>query len=260
MLSAMSYNTDINILGGIPDYQLLYVALPILLNDESNLKEILISNNEFNFRTERSRQRFLTVLKSALVSDNEKINMLASNLFTFFKNDVQSQALLFFWLFSINNKLFYELNRDVYFKFYFQGRMEFPKEDVIAYLKDLISRTPDLKDRWSDKTIDTVAYKYLSVLKKLHLLKGSKKKTFELVSVSDKLFAVFLNLYSYMDKTKSNFLKDEFAAFSFIPQDNLIERIKRVAKKDWINMSFAGNNLKIEKAYEPKDIINGIFG
>lgn len=255
----MNYNTDINILGGIPDYQLLYVALPILVKDESNLREILINNNEFNFRTERSRQRFLTVLKSALISDNDKINELASNMFETLKNDEPSQALLFFWLFSINNRLFYELNRDVYFKFYFQGRMEFPKEDVIAYLKDLISRTPELKGKWSESTIDTIAYKYLSVLKKLHLLKGSRKKTFELVSISDKLFAVFLHLYSYMDKKKSNFFEDEFAVFSFISEDNLVERIKRVAKKDWINMSMAGNNLKIEPAFEPNEITDGIF-
>ena len=255
----MKYNTDINILGSIPDYQLLYVALPILVEDEAKLREVLIYNNEFNFRTERSRQRFLTVLKSALISDNDIINELASNMFETLKNDEPSQALLFFWLFSINNKLFYELNRDVYFKFYFQGRMEFPKEDVIAYLKDLISRTPELKGKWSESTIDTIAYKYLSVLKKLHLLKGSRKKTFELVSVSDKLFAVFLHLYSYAEKKKFNFLEDEFASFSFISEDSLVERIKKVAKKDWINMSMAGNNLKIEPAFEPNEITDGIF-
>ncbi|GHC46787.1 BrxA family protein [Ulvibacter litoralis] len=256
----MNYNTDINILGGIPNYQLLYIGLPLLISNEASLKQVLVSKNEYNFRTERSRQRFLTLLKSALISDNEKINMLASNLFQFLKDDEPSQALLFFWLFSLNNKLFYELNRDVYLKFYFQGRMEFPKEDVIAYLKDLISRTPELKGRWSDNTIDTIAYKYLSVLKKLHLLKGSRKKTFELVNVNDKMLAVYLNLYSYLKNTKSNFLDDEFSSFSFTPKENLVERIKRVAKKDWIIMNFAGSNLKIENAYEPNDIINGIFG
>jgi hypothetical protein len=48
------------------------------------------------------------------------------------------KTVLFFWLFSMNNKLFFELNRDVFLKYYFQGKTH-QEEAVIAY-KDLISR------------------------------------------------------------------------------------------------------------------------
>ena len=37
----MHYNTVINIIGSIPDYHLIYEALPLLLNDPKELKNIL---------------------------------------------------------------------------------------------------------------------------------------------------------------------------------------------------------------------------
>lgn len=59
----MHYNTDINIIGSIPDYHLIYTALPLLLDNPKELENILVTNNEFDFRTEKSRKRFLSVSK-----------------------------------------------------------------------------------------------------------------------------------------------------------------------------------------------------
>ena len=188
----MKYNTDINILGGIPDYHLIYTALPLLINNEEKLHRILVENNEFNFRTERSRKRFLSVLRSAFISDNKEIDELTAITIDYLKNDENSQAIILFWLFSINNPLFYELNRDVFLKYYFQGRTDLPKDIIIAYLKDLISRTPELKGKWSEKTIDTVAYKYLSILKKLI----AQKKIF-MMKCTQRIY-VYLNWKIYI--------------------------------------------------------------
>ena len=99
----MHYNTDINIIGSIPDYHLIYKALPLLLSDPKELENILVINNEFDFRTEKSRKRFLSVLNSAFVSKNKTIDELASVLMLYFKNDENAQALLLFWLFNTNN-------------------------------------------------------------------------------------------------------------------------------------------------------------
>src|SRR5690606_24812728 len=147
--------------------------------------ESLVKNNEFDFRTERSRIRFFTLLKSAFISDNAQINELSTQLIQNLGNDEKSRALVLFWLFSLNNRLFYELNRDVFLSYFFQGRAELPKADVIAYVKDKIATNEEMKGRWTESTINTVAYKYLSVLKRLHLLEGVKKKTFCFVRVSD---------------------------------------------------------------------------
>jgi hypothetical protein len=250
----MQYNTDINIIGSIPDYHLIYKALPLLLNDPKELENILVTNNEFDFRTEKSRKRFLSVLNSAFVSKNKTIDELASALMLNFKSDENAQAVLLFWLFSMNNQLFFELNRDLFLKYYFQGRAELPKEAVIAYIKDLISRVDDLKGKWSEITIDTIASKYLTILKKLKLLEGNQKKKFTLIRVSDELLAVFIHLIDLLENRKGNFLEDDFLGFTFISKDNILERLKRIGKKDWVKINFNG-----EPVFNNNNIIDGIF-
>ena len=254
-----SYNTDINIIGSIPDYHLIYIALPLLLDNQKELETILVANNEFDLRTEKSRKRFLSALNSAFVSKNKVIDELASSLMLHFKNDENAQALFLFWLFSINNKLFFELNRDLFLRYYFQGRAELPKESVIAYIKDLISREDELKGKWSEITIETIASKYLTILKKLKLLEGNQKKKFTLVRVSDELLAVFIHLIDLSKNRKGNFLEDDFLGFTFIPKENILDRLKRIGKKDWVKLNFNGVSLQVEPVFNNNNIINGIF-
>jgi hypothetical protein len=255
----MHYNTDINIIGSIPDYHLIYKALPLLLNDPKELETILVTNNEFDFRTEKSRKRFLSALNSAFVSKNKTIDELASALMLNFKSDENAQAVLLFWLFSMNNKMFFELNRDVFLKYYFQGRAELPKEAVIAYIKDLISRVDDLNGKWSEITIGTIASKYLTILKKLKLLEGNQKKKFTLIRVSDELLAVFIHLINLLENRKGNFLEDDFLGFTFISKENILDRLKRIGKKDWIKLNFNGVTLQVEPVFNNNNIIDGIF-
>lgn len=255
----LMYNTDINILGGIPDYSLIYTALPLLVEGKEDLRESLVKNNEFDFRTERSRKRFFTLLKSAFIHEDPEINELASKLIQHLENDEKSRALILFWLFSLNNRLFYELNRDVFLKYFFQGRVEFPKTDVIAYLKDKIASKQEMKGKWTDSTINTVAYKYLSVLKKLHILEGVKKKTFCFVRVSDEMLAAFVHFYSYSHRRNTNVLKDDFFSFSFVSKEDALSRLKKLGKKDWIKINQTGTTLKLEGVYEPNQLIDGIF-
>lgn len=255
----MSYNTDINIIGSIPDYHLIYVALPLLIANPSELENILVTNNEFEFRTEKSRKRFLSVLNSAFVNKDKSINELSSELIVHYKNDEISKAILLFWLFSINNKLFYEINRDVFLKYYFQGRAELPKDAIIAYIKDLIGKNASLKGKWSEITIDTIASKYLTVLKKLHLLEGNQKKRYCHIKISDELLAVFIHLTSSLENKKYNFLEDELMNFTFIPKESILDRLKKIGKKDWIKMNYTGTALNVEASFTTNNIINGIF-
>ncbi len=175
------------------------------------------------------------------------------------KNDETTQATILFWLFSINNKLFFELNRDVFLKYYFQGRAELPKDAVIAYIKDLISRVDELKGKWSEITIDTIASKYLTILKKLKLVEGNQKKKFILNRISDEQLVVFIHLINLLENTKANFLEDDFLSFTFISKDNILDRLKRIGKKNWIKLNFNGVTLQVEPVFNNNSIIDGIF-
>lgn len=166
---------------------------------------------------------------------------------------------MLFWIFSMNNRLFYEMNRDVYLKFYFQGRAELPMPEVLAYLKELVNQNPELKDRWSEKTIRTIASKYLTILKKFGLLEGGQKKSFNYVSVSDEMLALFVHLHKLREPQEKNLLEDEFFPFSFVSKETLLDRMKRLGKKGWINMNYTGTTLRAAGVFGPNEIIDGIF-
>lgn len=254
----MKYNTDINILGSIPDYHLIFKALPLLYAKDARLNQILVTDNEFELRTEKSRKRFLSLLTSAFVNKNKAVNDFAGKLLDEEITLESENGIILFWLFSINNQLFNELNNRVFLKLYYQGRAELPTTEVEAYLKDLISRTPELKSKWSDKTVKTIASKYLTLLKKLNLLEGSRKKSFCFIRISDEQIVYLIHLYTLLNQQGSNFLEHDFAKWMFISNDALVERLKKVAKKDWIKMNYTGVALKVESALDTNTIINGI--
>lgn len=233
--------------------------MPLLLTNKVEVENILVTNNEFDFRTEKSRKRFLSALNSAFISKNKNINELAAELIVYLKNDEASKAVILFWLFSINNKLFFDLNKDVFLKYYYQGRAELPKETVIAYIKDLIGKNAELKGKWSEITIDTIASKYLTILKKLHLLEGHQKKRYCHIKITDELLAVFIHMIGLLESKKFNFLEDELIAFTFISKDSILDRLKKIGKKDWIKMNYTGTSLNVEASFNTNNIINGIY-
>ena len=255
----MNYNTDINIVGSIHDYHLIYKALPLLISKEDKLIQILVKDNEFNLRTEKSRKRFLSVLNSAFVNEDEAINDFVGEIIGSKDLDEKSKAIFLFWVFSINNELFRELNNLLFLKYYFQGRAEFPAKDVVAYLKDLIARTEELKGRWSENTIGTIASKYLTVLKKLNLLEGTQKKSFCFIRVSDQLIVCLIHIYNLMNQQGANFLDHEFSQWMFISKDSILERLKKISKKDWIKINYTGSTLRVESVFNKNNIIDGIF-
>ena len=254
----MKYNTDINIIGSIPDYHLIYSALP-LLEKGDDLFNSLVVNNEYNFRTEKSRKRFLFSLNSAFITNNIELNNFIKILLEHFNGDEKSQALILFWNFSINNQLFFDITKDVFLKYYYQGRIELPKNDVEAYLKDLIHSNEELKGKWSKKTIETISSKYLTVLKKLHILEGSRKKLFCFVRVSDEMLAIFIHLYLCRNDRNHNLIEDDFSIFGFVSKEQLLERLKVIGRKDWIKMNYTGSIRRVENVFNSKNIINGLF-
>ena len=60
-------NSDINIIGGIPDFGLIEASLKHFTNgkDQLELSELVVTNNAFDFRTESARKRFLAAVRGA---------------------------------------------------------------------------------------------------------------------------------------------------------------------------------------------------
>jgi len=242
----MKYNTDINIIGSIPDYELIYKAIELFSTNNEELENLIIKDNQFDFRTEKSRKRFLAAVHSAFldfVSDDHKellIKLFKSNL------SIRSKQMILFWQFTSTNKLFFEITKNVFIKAYFSGRVSLPKSDVVAYIKELVSKNDELKDAWSQNTIETIASKYLTILKKLELVEGSTKKSFKHIQLSNDELLILIYLIKTLEKENPNILNSQFLDFSFISKDSFLNRVKQLAKKDLFEMSFNGEQLKIE--------------
>jgi hypothetical protein len=60
-------NSDINIIGGIPNFNLIGAALEHFAKGEGqlDLKELIVINNAFDFRTESARKGFLAAVRGA---------------------------------------------------------------------------------------------------------------------------------------------------------------------------------------------------
>ncbi len=254
-----TYNSDINVIGGIPDYQLIFKAIELYTSGKDAMNDAVIKRNEFDFKTESARGRFVRAITSAFLNfQNEDHEALITALFTH-SMSLETKQLILFWQFSLSNRLFFEISRDVFVKNYFSGRVSFPKEDIVAYMKDLIANTPELKDKFTEKTISTIASKYLTVLKKLDLLEGRQKKTFKHIQVSNDALVIFLHLLKAVDPSGSDVLKNKYLSLSMVSLDSFTERVKQLAKKDLINMSFNGVALKIETIHTNKGIGNVLF-
>lgn len=251
-----SYNTDVNIIGSIPDYHLIVKALPLLYEEDEMLNQILVVENEFNLRTEKSRKRFLSALHSAFVHEEAAINQFVGQLLAAPEVESDTKHLLLFWLFSLNNRLFFELNRDIFFNYYYQGRLQLPAEDVRAYLSELIHNNEALKGRWSNSTIKTIASKYLTILKKLQLLEGKQKKQFCYTHLRDETLLCFVQLYTLLGEASENFFEHPLAPFMFSSEDGRLDRLKKLGIKDWIEMRHTGTDLRIKAALTTKEILH----
>ncbi len=240
------YNTDINIIGSIPDYSLILKTLKLHSKNSDKIEEMIIKNNEFDFRTEKSRKRFLSGVESAFLNfKNKEHKKLIKALFNT-ELTRENENMILFWQFSINNKLFFEITKEVFFKEYYSGKVSFSKEYIIAFIKDLISKNENLKGKWSETTINTIASKYLTILKKLGLVEGSKVKKFKNIYLSDESLLIFLQIIKIIEPLSVNILKSMYLEFSFVSKENLFFRIKTFAKKGLVNMNFDGKILKIE--------------
>jgi len=241
-----NYNTDINIIGSIPDYELIYKAIELFSTKNDELESLIVADNQFDFRTEKSRKRFLSAVYSAFLnfnSDTHKellIQLFNTNL------SLQSKQMILFWQFSCTNQLFYEITKNVFIKAYFSGRVSLPKDDVVAFIKELISQTPELKDLWSEITINTIASKYLTVLKKLNLVDGTSKKTFKHIQLSNEELFIFIYFIKTLEPENPNILTSKYIDFSFISKDNFLNKVKQLAKKELFEMSYNGEQLKID--------------
>ena len=257
----MNYNGDINSLGGIQDFHLIYEALRSYFQGDDDFKERLVEKNEFAIRTAQGRGRFYRGIKSSVLKfKNEEHHDLYQSFFQQLNEDVPYNLLLF-WLLCQNNVLFEKLTREVYLKYYFNGKVSITGDEVFAYLLHLQETEKSFGDlKWTRKTMIPIASKYLTILRKLDLLDGKQKKQLKHVHVSDKALVIYLYIMKSCFPELSNILKSDFLIFSFLTPQRFSEQIKKTAQKGWFEMTYNGTNLNIDTTINYNQLAYVLFG
>lgn len=253
------YSTNINIIGSIPDIEMIIDTISNYAHGKN--KEYSADNlsvqNIFDIRTHKSRVRFQKAINGVFLqfksSDHQTV---IYRLFSHTNLSPLKKKALFFQ-FAINDKLFYELYKNVFLKLYFSGRLTVDKSEFTSYLYDLRDKNTEIEN-WSDSTIKIVASKYLTLLKKLDLVKGTVKKEFKHIIPEDETIVYMIYLIHSLGDNNFDILKNPHISFLMLSQQNLIERLKKIALSDFFNISTLGYDLEINLKYSYEEIVDVI--
>lgn len=253
------YDTTINVIGGLKDCGVIYKAINAHFSNEDSFKDLISGRNELNLRTEKSRIRIEKAIEVAFLRFK---NQDHENLFrSFFNGNAISQdrELVLFWQFSLSNRLFRDISSQVFTKMFFSGRSSISKDDVTAYLKEFFTQNKQLNLKWSSSTIQTLSTKYLNLMTKLNFLEGARSKSFRYIRTSEEALVLFLYFAQLHESENKNILKNEMLPLSFVPLEDLLDRLKKLSMKGFFNMNFNGVDLNIEFIHSYKGVLNVLY-
>ncbi|MGG9959992.1 BrxA family protein [Ferruginibacter sp. SUN106] len=250
---SMEINSDINILGGLPDLSLISYFLG---KDRSGLLLKEDHHTYTSIKTDKSVKRFEKAIFSTFLKfKNSNIELIISSMLN--QESISSDSLiLLFWNSSYNNDVLKYLNENLYFVSFYSGRITIKQDDVIACLKDLKEREIELK-KWSDSTLKITASKYLTLLKKFHLMEGALHKTIVHPYLNDKMFILFVYWITAIE-SKQNLMESKWLKYSFCERPLFIERVLQKKFSKYFQLQYTGDKLNIETSIPYENIYHAI--
>jgi hypothetical protein len=237
----MQINSDINVLGSLPDWNLIKVFLS---EDMHSIGKNGGINSYTAIKTDKSVKRFEKAIKATLIQ-NKKPELEIIIRQAIKANAISTNTLLIlFWNASYNNDLLNHLNDKVFFPAFYSGRVSIKNDEVIASIKDLKLSEDDLK-KWSEITVSTTASKYLTLLKKFGLMEGSLNKTIIHPNLNDNLFILFVYWIAAISD-KPNLITNSWIQYCFSERQSFIDRLLQKKFSKYFNVVYTGDRLNIE--------------
>lgn len=245
----MIINSDINVLGSIPDFEL--VNLYFKLFDSSISEKELVEGYQ-GIRTDKSIKRFGKAINSTFLSfHNNQIKELVVEVLS--NEGISNQSLwILFWNSAINNNLFNYLNKQVFFPAFYSGRLILRQGEVANCLKELKQSEKDLQ-KWADSTLEVTASKYLTLLKKFNLLEGKASKSIRHPFLEDRDFILLIYLILAVE-TKSNLLESSWIEYSLSEKKYFIERVLEKRYSKYFEVYYSGDKLRLQTLIDYKEI------
>jgi len=237
----VNLNSDINVLGSLPDWNLINVFLK---ESMGSLRKKGGIHTYTTIKTDKSVKRFEKAISTTLITFcNPEVEALVRDMLDG-ENITNDSLLLILWNASYNNELLHYFNTHVYFSAFYSGRISIKQDEVLACLKDLKEREAALK-KWSDSTLQTTASKYLTLLKKFHLMEGSLHKTIVHPYLNDKMFVLFVYWLTSIE-SQSNLLESAWLQYSFCEKTVFLERVMQKKFAKYFQLYYTGDKLNIE--------------
>ncbi len=251
-----AYNTAVKDIAGIQDVSKFYDIFNAQ-RSMSTYDELDIAGFLTDIRTEKTRQKVAwAIKKSVLCYLNLEHRQILEDIFS--KNiPITDKHFAFFYHLNLTNRLFREISIHVFAKVYFSGRASISQNDIIPYIKEIKNDagTP----LWTDNTIYRLATKYLSLMTKLGFVSSARVKSFKHIRPSSETQVLFLYFAKLRSPSASNILTNELLPISFVPSEDVQDRLKKLSLKGFFNMSFNGVVLNIELTHSYKGICDVLY-
>ena len=253
------YNTDINIIASIPDFNLITDVIGDYAQGKSEdyVYDKIFTQNIYGIRTGKSRDRFLRAVKGVFLEFKTEDHKIV--FYSLFKNPgfLQVKKMSLFYQFAINNDLFFDISSNVYLKLYQAGRLTADKAEFVSYLYALRDEGSEIQN-WADTTIEKVASKYLTLLKKIDFLRGRAKKEFCNITLDDYTVVYVIYLIKSLGDSGSNMLNNPYIPLLMLNKNNLSDRLKKISLVDYFTVSTLGYDLKVDLKYKHEEIVDVI--
>jgi hypothetical protein len=237
----VNINSDINILGSLPDWNLIKVFLS---EDMDSIKEKGGLHTYTAIKTDKSVERFEKAIKTTLIKSKKPSLELIIRQSIKISATSSDTLLLLFWNASANNELLLYLNDKVFFPAFYSGRVSIKKEEVEACINELKETETDLK-KWSKDTIKTTARKYLTLLKKFGMMEGSVNKSIVHPHLNDAMFVLFTYWIAAISE-KPNLVNSSWLPYCFSEKQSFLDRLLQKKFSKYFNVVYTGDKLSIE--------------
>ena len=232
------YDSGVNIMGSVPNYNMMLDYI----SDTYGITEG--SSGAFEFRTEKSLQRFVSAIESCILrfknAEHKKMffEAIAKKDFS-----VQERLMVLFWQLTYSNLLFSRITAEVFMKAVYAGRVTITAEEVTSFLRYIKESEPGELD-WSEDTIKISGSKYLTIMKKLGLADGAIKKTIIHPVITTGLFVYFIRFVQTI--TDDRTLHNPYMIFSFSEEQTIISRLKKIDNIQYWDIAQIGNEITID--------------
>jgi len=230
------FNSDTNILGGVPDYAAM-IQYAVASLDKTK-------DSEFSFRTENAGKRFIAAINRCILTFQNKVHrQIVYDALSSEELRIDQKLMIVFWQMTINNELFARITENYYMKSVYAGRLSLRPEEIMSYFYELRRDFPG-ELTWSEATLKLTASKYLTIMKKLGLAEGTQTKEIKYPNIGDDLFVILVKLALAVypdDPTEENTL----FKYSFLDASSLVSRMKAIKFTPYWTLVQLGNNIKI---------------